>query len=362
MHRPCLPPPAHLLFIREGKLWAQGFDPDRLEVRGDPLQIAEHVTGGTTLSASAAGPIIYRTPSADSGQRQLVWVDRSGREIEKVVYSDTQSQGPSLSHDGRRVAVFRRVSGNTDIWFYETARRAWDRITFDPRDEIFPIWSRDGRRIVFASRRGEMDLYWLLLGAPPGSEELLLSTSQLKVPMDWSPDGRFLLYDSLDPKRGVDIWALPLEGSRKPFEVVQTDFNERLPQFSPDGKWIAYQSDKTGRFEIYLRPFPGPGSDSPVSADGGTQVRWNANGGELFFIAPDDRLMAVPIRFFSDRETAEPGTPRALFTTNVGSAAINTNRQQYVVSQDGQSFVMNAVVGEPSTSPITVILNWKPRQ
>ena len=352
----------HLLFIREGRLLAQDFDPDRLELRGDAFPTGEHVTARTTLSASAAGPIVYRTPSADSGQRQLVWVDRSGREIERVVYPDTAAQGPSLSRDGRRVAVFRRANGNTDIWSYERGRGAWDRITFDSGDDIYPLWSPDGHRIVFGSRRGEMNLYWTLLNASPGSgEELLLSTSQPKFPMDWSADGRFLAYDSLDPKRGFDIWALPLEGDRKPFEVVRTEFSERLAQFSPDGAWIAYQSDKTGRFEIYVQPIPGPGGDSRVSIDGGAQVRWNPNGKELFYIATDDRLMAVPVRVASDGKTVEPGTPIGLFATNVGSTAINTNRQQYAVSPDGQSFVMNSVLDEARTSPITVILNWKPK-
>jgi dipeptidyl aminopeptidase/acylaminoacyl peptidase len=351
------------------RLWATRTDPLRLRFQRAGGLTPDRATAARAWSDPRVGPpmrviagIVYRTPSADSGQRQLVWVDRSGREIEKVVYPDTQSQAPSLSRDGRRVAVFRRVNGNTDIWSYETARRAWDRITFDSRDEIFPLWSLDGRRVVFASRRGEMDLYWQLLSAPPGSEELLLSTSQLKAPMDWSPDGRFLLYDSLDPKRGVDIWALPLEGDRKPFAVVQTDFNERLAQVSPDGTWIAYQSDKTGRFEIYVQPFPGPAGDSRVSIDGGAQVRWNPNSKELFYIATDDRLMAVPIRFVSNGKAVEPGTPLGLFATNVGSTAINTNRQQYAVSPDGQSFVMNSVLEEASTSPITVILNWKPNR
>ncbi len=353
----------HLLFVREGKLLAQGFDRDRLEATGDPFPAAEHVTAGTTLSAAAAGPIVYRAPAAESGQRQLVWVDRSGGEIEKVVYPDTATQGPSLSPDGRRVAVFRNANGNTDIWSYEVGRRTWDRLTFDAGDDIFPLWSPDGNRIVFGSRRGEMDLYWKLLSAPPGSgEELLLSTSQPKFPMDWSADGRFLLYDSSDPKRGVDIWALPLKGDRKPFEVVRTDFNERLAQFSPDGTWIAYQSDKTGRPEIYVQPFPGPGSDSRVSIDGGAQVRWNPNGEELFYIAPDDRLMAVPIRFVPGGTAVEPGTPLSLFATNVGSTAMNTNRQQYMVARGGQSFVMNSIVGEGSASPITVILNWQPKR
>ena len=122
--------------------------------------------------------------------------------------------------------------------------------------------------------------------------------------MDWSPDGRFLLYDSVSAKGGVDIWALPLEG-RKAFAVVQTQFNERLGQFSPDGKWIAYQSDKTGRFEIYVQPFPGTGGDVPVSTDGGTQVRWNPRGSELFYVAADDRLMAVPIRVPANATTVE---------------------------------------------------------
>jgi len=355
--------PGHLLFIREGKLLAQDFELKRLEVTGDPFLVAENVNRGTTLAASAAGPIVYRTRSADSGQRQFVWVDRSGMEIDKVVYHDTNSQGPSLSRDGRRIAVFRYANGNTDIWSYETGSRAWDRITFDSGDDIYPLWSPDGKRIVFGSRRGQMNLYWKLLNSPPGSEELLLQTPQPKFPMDWSADGRFLLYDSLDPKRGFDMWALPLEGNRRePFKVVQTDFNEGRAQFSPDGTWIAYQSDKTGRFEIYVQPFPGPGGDSRVSIDGGAQVRWNPNGKELFYIAPDDRLMAVPIRFVSNGKAVEPGTPLGLFATNVGSTAINTNRQQYAVSANGQTFVMNSVLGEGSTSPITVILNWKPRR
>jgi Tol biopolymer transport system component len=351
----------HLLFLRGGRLLAQGIDPKRIELRGDPFVIAEQMPAGTTLSASGAGPIAYRTPSADSGQRQLVWVDRSGRETDKVVYADVSAQGPSLSHDGRRVAVFRHANGNNDIWTYETTRRAWDRITFGPGDSIFPLWSPDDKRIVFGSRRGEMDLYWKLLSAPPGSEERLLSTPGPKFPMDWSGDGRFLLFNAIDLQRGADIWGLAMEGDRKPFEVVHTEFDELLPQFSPDGAWIAYQSNKTGRFEIYVQPFPGPGGDTRVSIDGGTQVRWNPNGKELFYVAADDRLMAVPIGFASNAKTVEPGTPLALFATTVGSMAINTNRQQYMVSPDGQSFVMNSVVGEASASPITVILNWKPR-
>ena len=137
----------HLLFIREGTLLAQAFDPTRLEPSGDPFPIAEHLSRGTALSASGAGPIAYRAPPVDSGQRKLVWVERSGREVETVVYPDTASQGPSLSRDGRRVAVFRMANGNVDVWWYETARRAWERVTVDSGDDIYPLWSPDGTRM-----------------------------------------------------------------------------------------------------------------------------------------------------------------------------------------------------------------------
>ena len=353
----------HLLFVRGDRLLAQRFDVERLEITGEPIPIAEGLTAGTRLSASAAGPIAYRTPAPDSGQRQLVWVDRSGMPTERIVYPDTAAQGPSLSHDGRHIAMFRLTNGNMDIWSYETERRTWDRVTFDSSDDIYPLWSPSGSHIAFGSNRktGRMDLYRRLVNAQAGSEELLLSTPQPKFPMDWSRDGRFLLYDSLDPQRALDIWALPLDGGGTPLAVVQTDFNERLAQFSPDGRWIAYQSDRTGRFEVYLRRFPGPAGDLAVSTDGGAQVRWNPRGGELFYVAADDRLMSVPIRFSADGQSVQPGLPVPLFVTTVGSTALNTNRHQYLVSPDGRSFVMNSLVEPPSGSPIMVILNWRPQ-
>ena len=353
----------HLLLIREGKLLAQGFDPERLEPRGDPYAIADQVTEYTMLSASAAGAIAYRTASPEIGQRQFVWVDRSGRETDKVVYADTAALGPALSHDGRRIAIYSYRNGNMDIWSYEAGRRAWDRITFGAGDDIYPLWSPDDTSLVSGSVRTTnfVDLYRRQLRAPEASEELLLATPEAKFPTDWSADGRFLLYEVLSTKRGMDLWALPMDGTRKAFAVVQTDFNEGLGQFSPDGKWVAYQSDRTGRAEVYLRPFPGPGADVPVSVDGGAQVRWNSNGKELFYIATDYRLMAVPIRFLPDGFTAESGTPLPLFATTLGNPGGPVNRQLYVVAPGGQSFVMNSAVGEGNASPITVLLNWNPQ-
>ena len=356
----------HLLFAREGRLWAHGFDPDRLELKAEPFAIAEGATRQTALSASPAGTIAYRTPPTDGGQRQFVWIDRDGRPTDKVVYPDTAALGPSFSPDGRRIAVYKEKDGNMDIWSYEVSRKTWDRITFDPGDDIYPLWSPDGSSVAFGAVRGLggiINLYRKLLSTgPQGKEELLLATTtQSHFPMDWSPDGRFLVYDRLDPKRGSDVWALPLDGDRKPFAIVETEFTESQGQFYPDGSWIAYQSDKTGRNEIYIRSFRGAGHDVQASIEGGTQPRWNPKGGELFYIGADDRLMAVPIGFSTDKKAIEPGVPRALFATNVGSTVNLAYRQQYVVSPDGQSFMMNSAVREGTASPISVILNWKPQ-
>jgi Tol biopolymer transport system component len=351
----------HLLFIRDGKLLAQAFDAGRLTLSGAPVPVADNVGGGTAVSASAAGPIVYRTAPPDGGHRQLTWVDRAGQELAKVVYADGAALGPSLSWDGRRIAVYREANGNMDLWSYDIQRRSWDRLTSDPGDDIYPLWSRDGTSVVFGGVRknqGVVDFYRRLLSAPQASEELVLSTPAGKFPMDLSADGHFLLFVTMaDPKRGSDLWAMPLDGDRKPFEVVATEFSESQGQFSPDGQWIAYQSDRTGLPEIYLRPFRGSGADVRVSIDGGTQPRWNRDGEELFFIGADDRMMAVRIRITPSG--AEPGAPVGLFATDVGSTAFLVARQQYMVSADGQSFILNSAVAEASSSPVTVILNWR---
>ena len=183
--------------------------------------------------------------------------------------------------------------------------------------------------------------------------------------MDWSPDGRFVLYENSDPppaKKWGDLWAVPVDWDRKPFPVVASpSFQEQNGQFSPaDGKWIAYESDESGQVEIYLQPFRGPGSKTKVSTKGGAQVRWRGDGKELFYIALDERLMAVPIRLPSGGENVDVGTPVPLFVTRVGGSVQSPLPSQYVVSPDGQRFLMSTVAPE-ATSPITVILNWTPK-
>jgi Tol biopolymer transport system component len=323
------------------------------------------VPAPVALSASAAGSIVYRTGSIGGGQRHLTWFDRSGKEIGNVGEADVNSQAPSLSPDGRHVALQRAVGGNSDIWLFENGRDVPHRFTFDAGIDAQPLWSPDGSRIVFASnRKGVFDLYQKLTTGT-GSEELLLATPQSKNVSDWSADGRFLLFRSIDPKTGPDIWALPLDGNAKqmgnPFPVVQTNFDEKDGQFSPDGKWIAYQSNETGRFEIYVQPFPSHGGKRQMTTNGGAQVRWRRDGKELFYIALDGRLMAVPIQSASNGQTVEAGVPVSLFPTRVAGGAVQgIFRQQYDVSPNGQRFLINTVT-EEAAPPITLMLNWKPK-
>jgi len=358
-------PSGQLLFIRKDALYAQNFDPVRLELTGNLYPVASGALTGT-VSVSATGAVAYRPGGIGVGTapRQLIWFDRSGREIENA--GDPVHLGranPEMSPDGRHVALWRTVSGNGDVWSFDLRRRALTRLTTDASTDNNAIWSPDGSRIVFSSnRKGVLDLYQMsATGA--GSEDPLLTTGQILNPSDYSRDGQFLLYSSSgDPKTRTDIWALPMRGGGKPFPVVQTSANERQAQFSPDGKWIAYQSDRSGRTEVYVQPFPGPGAQSPMSTNGGVQVRWRSDGKELFYVALDGRLMAVRIQLSADGHTVEAGVPAALFLTRVFEIQGINIRQQYMPSPNGQSFLVDSVSEDPAQPPIRVILNWKPRQ
>lgn len=352
----------HLLFVRQGALMAQAFDPVGMTLIADPFQVADHVAYDPTkyaaaVSASSDGVIVYRTGSV-AGRRQFVWVDRSGRKFGKAGDPDSAgSLDPSLSPDEQRVAFYRTVNAQPDVWLLDTRRGVLSRFTAD--GAVRPIWSPDGSQIIFAS--GTPTNLFRKPVAGHGGEQAILETSQPKAATDLSKDGRFLLYRSADPQNGWDIWALPLDGTRNSIQVARTRFDERDGQFSPDAKWVAYQSNESGRFEIYVQPFPGPGGKSTISRDGGAQVRWRRDGKELFYVAFDNRLMSVPIRVAADGRSIEVGTPSPLFTTQIGGAVQDANMQQYMVSSDGQRLLMNTVV-EEATSPITVLLNWRAKR
>jgi Tol biopolymer transport system component len=269
---------------------------------------------------------------------------------------------PALAPDGQRIAVNRTVQGSIDVWLLEAGRGVPNRFTFDAAFDSAPIWSPDGSQLVFRStRRGSYDLF-----QKPASgtveEQLLHITPENETPLDWSQDGRFLLYSTQNPKTASDIWALPLIGERKSFPVLESTFDEIQGQFSPDGRWLAYASNESGRYEIYVRTFPEASGKWLVSAAGGMQPRWRRDGRELFYVAPDTRLMAVTLRLVPDAHLFEARAPVALFPTrlaaggNIATAGFSA-RTQYAVAPDGR-FLMNIAADDAVASPISVLLNW----
>ena len=356
-------PPGLLLLGRQGTLVALQFDVSRKQVSGEPVTVGEQVSMDTAanvggFSVSAGGIVAYRM-GGSSGKRQLTWFDRSGKVLGTLGRPDDSGlSAPSLSPDGRRAAASRTVAGNTDVWVFDETRMT--RFTFDASLDEYPVWSPDGSRIAFDSnRKGVRNLY-VKPSNNAGPEELLLESSQEKTPNDWSPDGRFLSFISIDPKTARDLWTMPFDGDRKPTIFLQTNFEERQSQFSPDGRWIAYQSNESGHDDIYVRPFPGPGGQWQVSTSGGIQPRWARNGNEVHYIAPDGKLMAVPIAMKGN--AIEPRTPVALFQTRIwGGGSNNSSHQQYDVTADGR-FLINVTTEDVTASPITLILNWHPER
>jgi serine/threonine protein kinase len=355
--------PGHVLFVRQGSLYKQNFDFDRAAVVGEPTRIADRVVvdalGAAAVSASAVGSFVFRTGSFNQ-RRQLVWVDRSGSVQGKVGEPDAAiTVNPALSPDGRRVAMTRSTDGNADIWILDVARNVLNRFTFDPGPDICPIWSPNGTELLF-SKPGEARAGFVLhrKAFAGGLETVLFDQGKIGfgIAMDWSRDGRIALFRTNTPETGWDIWAVPMEGEQTPRAIAQSRFDERTAQLSPDVTLIAYESNESGPFEIYVQPFPGPGAKARVSTAGGSQVRWRADGRELFYMAPDGRLMAVSVGRTSAGQPPELGSPVALFSANVESAIRGGISHEYAVSNDGQRFLMNTYT-EHTGSPITLVLN-----
>ena len=354
-------PPGVLLQVRQGALAALRFDATRGVVSGDPIPVAAAVGNGGyppfrgAFTVSTAGVLAYRAGGGER-LRQLAWFDRAG--VSRGTIGPPFAgffYGAQLSPDGRRVAVERMVTSDEDVWLFDVGSGVPSRFTFDQKDDWAAIWSSDGRRVVFASdRNGVNDLFEKQANGTD-DEQLLLRTPESKTPLSSSRDGRWLLYAARDPKkRDADIWALPLVGGRKPFPVLQTPFDENWGEFSPDGKWVAYSSNQSGHLEVYAQSFPGPGGKRQISPAGGSRPRWRPDGRELFYLAPDDRLTAVPIAVGSDGQL-EAGAPVVLFPARIGP--MYNPIPPYAATPDGR-FLMDLVVEAPTVPPITVVLNW----
>jgi len=369
-----------MLLLRRQTLFAQRFDTTRLTLTGDAVPIAESITtGGATgrtgeFDVSANGVLVYQTgaavfPAGGAPSSQLVWVDRTRKRIGAFV--DIASHADlELAPDGKHASVSipgatggSASGGGRDIWIYDVVRGLRSRFTFDPADETASVWSPDATQIIFASRRkGHFDLH-RKPASGVGDEELLFADDTDKMPTDWSPDGRFVLFTRVDGQSGNDLWILPLSGG-KPIPFVQTTFSEGGGRFSPDGRWVAYASNESSRSEIYVAPFPGPGGKWQISTSGGLEPFWRRDGREIYFLTGEGgntthRLMAVDVT--ASPASFEVGTVRPLFETGaMGAPGSSGGRHRYAAAPDGQRFLMTAVGGvDPAQwAPITLVVNW----
>ena len=355
-------PSGHLLFVRDRALYAQGFDAEELQVTGVPALVATDIvqvgetgaTGYGPFSASESGLLVYR--EGIGVESELVWFDRRGVRLGQVGSAGDFSD-PALSPDGKRIALQLNVAEgrSADIYLVDLSRGSFTRFTFGQQLEALPVWSPDGSQIIFTSNAaGYLDLF-RKAASGAGDEEGLLSTAGHKFPDDWSPDGRLLIYETADPETRIDLWVLPMSGETKPRPFLRTRFNEVHAQISPDGRWVAYSSDETGRPEIYVQTFPDKGGKWQISPAGGDQPAWRRDGGELFYGAPDGTLMSAVVR---KSPTFEAGVPRPLFNSPYLRETLSKGfRNNYLVAPDGQRFLIVAPV-DGGASPITAVSGW----
>jgi serine/threonine-protein kinase len=354
--QPRYAPSGHLVYAQGGSLMAMPFDPQRLAVTGTAVPVVEGVlqsptTGAAQYSFSGTGSLVYVSGGIQSTQLRLVWVSRNGAEQPLVAPAHAYLQ-PRLSPDGRRVAV-GIVEQESQTWLYDLSRETLTRLTFEGNYNPMPVWTPDGKRIAFESNKeGVPNLFWQLADGSGGLERLTTS-EYIQAPSSWSPDGQLLAFFEVNPTTGVDIWVLRM-GDRKAQPFLRTRFNEAAPRFSPDGRWLAYISDESGRYEIYVQPYPGPGGKWQISTEGGTEPAWNPNGRELFYRS-GDKMMAVEI---TTQLIFAAGTPRKLFEGKYEPAPVPI--ANYDVSSDGQRFLMLKSSDQELAAPtqINVVLNW----
>jgi Tol biopolymer transport system component len=305
-----------------------------------------------SFSASANGVLGYGGGLTASSR--LEWYDRQGRALGAATdvgdYANFR-----LSPDGRHVAAARSdeqtISG--DLWLLEFSRGAPARFTFDPANDTAPIWSPDGSRIVFRSDRAGGN-FLFEKPAAGGEPERPLGTFDAPFPTDWSPDGKFILYHLPAANGSYDVNVFALGKGARPEPFAGSPFTEIDGRFSADGRWIAYSSDESGQMEVYVQPFPRSGSKWQVSTGGGSEPHWRRNGKELFYLAPDRKIMRVAVR---GESTFESEAPRALFQTRVSFPG-SIYRMNYDVTGDGARFLVNTFVEGAGSSAINVVLDW----
>jgi len=349
-------PSGHIVYARGGTLMAVPFDLRRLQVIGTPIPVQDGVltamgtSGSAEYDVSPAGLLAYVPGSGRPPERSLAWVDRHG--VSKELPAPLKFYAaPRISPDGKLLAVQMNSGGTPDIWIYDFARNTLTRLTFGPGASSLPLWTPDGRRVVYRWIRGSSSFRWKPADGS-GKEEVLLDTSlddPVAVPSSFSPDGKTLLFGAASSQGTLGTKALSLDGGKvQPF--LQSTFNQAGAYFSPDGRWVVYQSIESGRWEIYVQPFPGPGGKWMISTDGGLYARWARNGREIFF-RNEDKMFSAAV---DTQPVFKAGTPRLLFQGGGYLGLAN-----YDVSLDGQHFLMIKEKEAPaSPKELNLILNW----
>jgi serine/threonine-protein kinase len=356
-------PSGHIVYARNGKLMAVGFDTQKREVTGTAFEVQDGVmmsrtTGAAHFSLSRRGDLAYVPGAVEGGRRTLVWVDRSGA-AEPLPLPAASYLYPRISPDGGTLAV--EIEGpNHDFYFYDFARTVLSKVTIDGLSHD-PVWSPDGDRLAFRSwLAGGMTL-WSMRSDRSGAPERLDPAGTRQSPVSFSPDGQFLAFDQKDPETGDDAWVLPLQGKQAPRAIANTRFGEGSMKFSPDGRWVAYSSDESGNPEVYVQAFPGPGLRVQISNNGGTDPVWRRSGGELFYRS-GDKMMVVSVATSPQFKASAPrqlweGTYSEGIAASCGMPGVSSSN--YDVSADGQRFLMVRDLDQSTFSTrIVVVLNW----
>jgi serine/threonine protein kinase/Tol biopolymer transport system component len=353
-----------LLFGRERALMSQPFDPIARQFTGEAVSVSERVGtvfDGTAavsrrnVSASDNGVLVF-DPILKRQRNQLMWVDRAGKKTRSMDGVDNTTS-LWLSRDDQQIMVarFDFQAANNDLWLSDVTGGSVTRFTFSPGNDQAPVWSPDGSRVVWASNREGLFQLYEKAASGAGQDELLLKSNYFIFPTDWSRDGRFIIYREIHPKTKYDLWVLPvgpLSGNQKPFPFLETEANEAAAVLSPDGQWMAYASDESGMYEVYVQSFPGRGGKRQVSTGGGIGPHWRSDGKELFYHAPDGKLMSVTVKGGSSFERS---APVALFEFRAGGNLITP---YYSVTSDGQKFLLSTIVETEAGAPVTVVVNW----
>jgi Tol biopolymer transport system component/DNA-binding winged helix-turn-helix (wHTH) protein len=345
-------PSGHLVYALGGNLMAAPFDAGKLAVTGASVPVVEGVlqstfSGAAQYSFSDNGSLVYVPSSVQAAQRRLVWVNRSGDE-QPVAAPARAYRGPRISPDGREVAV--AIEGQeTEVWLYDLSRQMLSRLTFQGSTNYDPLWTVDGKRVVFHSTTGIGGLFWQMADGSGGLERL---NEFGGAPYSWSPDRQLLAFNNGAPTQHISVLRM---GDRKVVPFPETTFKEGAAQFSPDGRWLAYVSDESGRYEIYVQHYSGPGGKWQISTEGGTEPLWNPNGRELFYRS-GDRMMAAEI---ATQPHFSAGKPKMLFSGQFQPSPNPVPNANYDVSRDGQRFLLLKAGGlDKAPTQINVVLNW----